>query len=225
MRHLVHQFIRSADSTAFAGFPVVVKAQGNPIALFGDVAGLASLSNVGQTLTTTSGTVDVWAPDASAYTLELRTPEGFLLDTVVVYGESVAEPPSVGGGASDTQPFVKHLVPTVVDFDGDMTLTVQQVLSGSMEFLGDGGTRTLPSAADLGAALGAAKGTVFDFIIYALVPIPGQYNVNPGVGMTKVGGVITNTDFTNITADEETGVMTLRLFFTSATTCILCRYN
>jgi hypothetical protein len=105
---------------------------------------------------------------------------------------------------------------------GTATITAAQLATGSLVFSGGAGSQTLPTAALLGALIGAKQGTEFDFtvdnsagsgtctlVVSASILVPATVVVTGGATLTVAG--------------QATGLALFRIVFSSATAAVVFR--
>ena len=105
---------------------------------------------------------------------------------------------------------------------GTATVTAAQLITGSLVFSGGAGTQTLPTGTLLGAALGAAAGTVFDFTVDNTAG-SGTCTIAAATNLIAGPAVVTGGATLTVANSATQGVGLFRIVFTSATAAVLFR--
>jgi hypothetical protein len=114
----------------------------------------------------------------------------------------------------------KHRTGAAVSGTG--TITAAQLVTGALVFSGGAGSLTLPTGTLLGAALGAAAGTVFDFTVTnvagsGICTIVASTNIVAGPAVITGGATLT------VANSATQGIGLFRIVFFSATAAVLFR--
>lgn len=105
---------------------------------------------------------------------------------------------------------------------GTATITAAQLLTGALIFSGGAGTQTLPTGALLGAALGARKGTVFEFTVDNTAG-SGTCTLATGTNMIAGPAVVTGGATLTVANSATQGIGLFRIVFSSATAAVVFR--